>query len=362
MDCAGCQPRNDHPVPQGMWFPVRGGLFGLLCRSFLQKPRWQRQSDGAALRIRLASVRNAARLDWKYMPDTALPWPDRKLMALLRRLAIYPTAAQRSARFVGQRSNRRGVSMEPADSRAYVQGDDLRHLDWGQLAKFDQLVVRLFYAQRALRVAIALDCSASMTLGRPRKFDMARSLAACLGIIALHGRNELTLVTAPASAPAQRIADLADSHFIMADMLTKLRSLEAGGELDLPALLTMSTRKPADLLIVISDCLPPQDLTRAFAAVAAGGTRLIVLHTLSPEELRPPFLQPVTLRDPETSRRRDVSGGKSAHDAYITALRRWRSELSQSVRSCGGIYIDILTSQDIEEILTHHFSGVLVAQ
>jgi uncharacterized protein (DUF58 family) len=296
------------------------------------------------------------------MTESVAPWPDRKLLTLLRRLAIYPTVADRSALFVGQRSNRRGLSVEPADSRAYVQGDDLRHLDWGQLAKFDQLVVRLFYAQRALRVTIALDCSASMTLGTPRKFDMARSLAACLGIIALQGRNELTLVTAPSAVSAQRVSDFAGRDLIMAATLAKLRSLEAGGAMDLPSLLNRSTRKPADMLMVISDCLPPRDFTGAFAAVAAGGTRLIVLHTLCPEECQPPFVQRVTLCDSETAQRREVSGSKTARDAYINALQRWRNDLSQSVKSCGGIFIDISTSQDIETVLTHHLSGVLVAQ
>lgn len=288
------------------------------------------------------------------------PWPDPKLHSLLRRLAFHPVPAQRSNRLLEQRSNRRGLSLEPADSRSYVQGDDPRHLDWGQLAKFDQLVVRQFFAQHALRVAIVLDCSKSMILGKPRKFDVARSLTACLGIIALQSGNELNLITSPA-AEAHRIASSAVRDAHMANLLAKLTALQARGEVNVPDLLLRCATKPSDMLILISDCLPPQDLTGAFAAVAATGTRLIVLHTLCPEEREPPFDQPVTLCDPETRQQRRASGSKSAREAYIQALRRWRNDLSQNINRCGGLLIDISTYNDIETILAHQLSGLLSA-
>ncbi len=293
-------------------------------------------------------------------PDA--PWPDRKLLTLLRHLAIDPTGARHSVPFVGQHSNRRGLSIDPADSRAYVQGDDLRHLDWAQLAKFDQLVVRLFYAQHAMRVTIALDCSASMTLGTPHKFDFARSLAACLSIIALQGRSELTLLPSPQGPPRRCVNASASRSVAMADILAQLRALEAGGVMDMPELPRRAARQNSDILIFISDCLPPRNLTSTFGTLAAHGQRLIVLHTLCPQEQSPTFQDSVMLRDLETGRRQHVSGSQAAGDAYHAALERWRHELRESVTRCGGVYRYISTSTSIEEVLTRNLLDVLTTR
>ncbi len=293
-------------------------------------------------------------------PDA--PWPDRKLLILLRHLAMSPTAAQHSAQFVGQSSTRRGISIDPADSRAYMQGDDLRHLDWGQLAKFDQLVVRLFYAQHAMRVTIILDCSASMTLGTPQKFDFARSLAACLSIIALQGRNEVKLLPSSPEHTQRFVTASTSRDAAIADMVAKLRALKANGVMDIPELLRRAMQQSTDILIFISDCLPPQELTRTFAALAARTQRLIVLHTLCPQEQSPAFQHSAILRDPETGRRQPISTSESAGNAYRATLERWRHELSQSVTRCGGVYRYISTSTSIEEVLTRNLSEVLTTQ
>ena len=296
------------------------------------------------------------------MTPVDAPWPDRKLLTLLRRLAIYPAAAEHSAQYVGHRSNRRGLSIEPADARAYVQGDDPRHLDWGQLAKFDQLVVRLFYAQHAMRVTIVLDCSASMTLGTPRKFDFARSLAACLSLIALNGHHELKLLPAPPGRAVRGVTASVGRDATMANILEKLMALQAGGVLDMPELLHRAAQQNTDILMLISDCLPPRNLTRSFAALAARSQRLIVLHTLCPEEQSPTFRQSVLLRDPELGRRQPISASETARIAYRTALERWRHELSESVKRCGGVYSDISTSDSIEAVLAQNLSEVLLTQ
>lgn len=293
-------------------------------------------------------------------PDA--PWPDRKLLTLLRHLAIDPAGARHSVPFVGQHSNRRGLSIDRADSRAYVQGDDLRHLDWAQLAKFEQLVVRLFYAQHAMRVTIALDCSASMTLGTPRKFDFARSLAACLSIIALQGRSELTLLPSPQGPPRRCVNPPVSRSVAMADILAQLRALQAGGVMDMPELLRRAARQNSDILIFISDCLPPRNLTSTFADLAAHGQRLIVLHTLCPQEQSPTFQDSVMLRDLETGRPQHVSGSQAAGDAYHAALERWRHELRESVTRCGGVYRYISTSTSIEEVLTRNLLEVLTTR
>src|SRR5258706_7553691 len=72
----------------------------------------------------------------------------------------------------GERSSTtHGASVEFADFRAYVQGDDFRRIDWNAYAKFEKLMLRLFVEEQELSVHILLDTSASMNFGNPNKFD-----------------------------------------------------------------------------------------------------------------------------------------------------------------------------------------------
>jgi len=66
-----------------------------------------------------------------------------------------------------RRSSMHGASVEFADFRPYVQGDDFRRIDWNAFAKFESLMLRLFVEEQELSVHILLDCSASMNYGEP---------------------------------------------------------------------------------------------------------------------------------------------------------------------------------------------------
>ena len=68
-----------------------------------------------------------------------------------------------------RRSKRRGQSVEFADYRPYVEGDDLRFVDWNIYGRLEQLFLKLFLEEQDLTVHIVVDGSASMSLGEPSK-------------------------------------------------------------------------------------------------------------------------------------------------------------------------------------------------
>src|SRR5438094_3271146 len=84
-----------------------------------------------------------------------------------------------------RRSKRKGQSVEFADYRNYVVGDDLRFLDWNLFARLDRLFIRLFMEEEDLHVYLLLDNSLSMDFGTPTKLRYAKQLAAALGFIGL---------------------------------------------------------------------------------------------------------------------------------------------------------------------------------
>src|ERR1700731_1828106 len=85
-------------------------------------------------------------------------------------------------RMKGERlSKRKGQSVEFADYRNYVVGDDLRFLDWNLFARLDKLFIRLFQEEEDLHFYVLVDNSLSMDFGSPTKLRYAKQLAAALG-------------------------------------------------------------------------------------------------------------------------------------------------------------------------------------
>src|SRR5512142_2486524 len=120
---------------------------------------------------------------------------------LLRRLEQFQLLAARRAKSTARgerRSRARGQSVEFADYRTYVPGDDFRYLDWNLYGRLDRLFLKLYEEERELPVSIFLDASESMTFGTPVKFDFARQVAAAIGYVALCGFDRLSVIPFPA--------------------------------------------------------------------------------------------------------------------------------------------------------------------
>src|SRR5262245_36003455 len=119
---------------------------------------------------------------------------------LLRQLEQLELQARRRSRSSGRgerRSKARGQSVEFADYRSYVAGDDLRRLDWNLYGRLDRLFIKLYEEERELPVQVFLDASESMSFGTPAKFEFAKRLAAAIGYIALCGFDRVTIRAFP---------------------------------------------------------------------------------------------------------------------------------------------------------------------
>src|SRR5216117_2160658 len=84
-----------------------------------------------------------------------------------------------------RRSKRRGQSVEFADYRNYVVGDDLRFIDWNIYARLDRLFLKLFLEEEDLALYVLADVSRSCDYGKPHKADYIKKVAAALGYIGL---------------------------------------------------------------------------------------------------------------------------------------------------------------------------------
>ena len=222
-----------------------------------------------------------------------------------------------------KRSRRRGVGSEFADYRDYVQGDDLRHIDWNVFGRLDRLFLKLFHVEEDLRLSILLDTSLSMSSGEPDKLLTAKRLAAALAYVALANLDRVTIEAANDEG-VERFRPSRGKQQLW-PMLEFLEGIKASGGTDLAAALKQfSIRNSArGMKIVISDFLDKRGFSSALKWLMRGGDEVVVIQVLSPQEIKPTIVGDLTLEDCEDGQDTEVSitaGLLKRYDANLKAL------------------------------------------
>ena len=118
-----------------------------------------------------------------------------ELMAQLERLELVSRKIFRGRMKGERRSPRKGQSVEFADFRGYVPGDDLRFIDWNTYARLDRLFLKIFFEEEDLHFYALIDASPSMGFGTPTKLQYAKKLAAALGFVGLVRADRVRIET-----------------------------------------------------------------------------------------------------------------------------------------------------------------------
>jgi len=266
-------------------------------------------------------------------------------------------------RLVGQgqgdrRSRRKGSSLEFADYRHYVEGDDPARVDWNIYSRTDTLFVRLYEEEEVLNVHLLVDASRSMDWGEPSKLRYARRLASALGYIALNASNRLFVWPLSASTTAYgpawgrgRAGPMLSfiDEFKPAQVTTPiLVGLNAPPDLDQS--LGTYTSRAGGLVVLVSDLLAPS-WEQARARLAGRSGEVVVLHTLSPQELRPTLGGDVRLIDRESGAAVSVTLNNDAIRLYGQRLAEWRRTVESFCARHGLGYVPIDTDTPLESLV-----------
>jgi hypothetical protein len=298
------------------------------------------------------------------MPD-ALLTPE-----LLRRLEQFQLLAARRAKSSSKgerRSRARGQSVEFADYRNYVHGDDFRYLDWNLYGRLERLFLKLYEEERELPVRIFLDASESMTFGEPRKFDFARQVAAAIGYVALSGFDRVSVIPFPDLAndantdPGTRIAELAARGGLRSvrgkksaiQFLQNLGSLTAGGPANLNEALRRGAleARQAGVAVVLSDFLDPAGYESGLTALVGRGFQVDLVQILAPDELSPATFGDLRLVDSETGAMQEVTFGRFRLKAYRQTVQNFMQRLREYCKSRGINFFTASSNTDLPDLL-----------
>lgn len=279
---------------------------------------------------------------------------DTKLLARLDALDISSTKIFRGKLKGERRSKKRGESVEFADHRAYVMGDDLRHIDWNIFGRLDALFMKLFLEEEDLSLHLVLDCSASADTGEPSKFLFMQKLAMALGYIGMVKYNRVAASAIGSSASlsppggegrgeggsgssaqlVQSIRDLRGKRRVH-DLSRFICSLEPDLGADEPVPGTFGeacrrialSRRGKGIMVLMSDMLIKEGYEEGLRMLVGRGYDVFIVQVLSPQEMNPEITGDLRLKDIEDGDKAEITISAPLLKKYKQTLAAYTNQL-----------------------------------
>ena len=271
------------------------------------------------------------------------------------------------------RSPFKGFSVEFAEYRQYMPGDDLSSIDWKVYARTDRYYVKKFEEETNVECYVMLDVSASMgygsrpstKLGTPRataegrgitKLEYGSMLAASLAYLMNKQRDGVSLTTFDETIVTMLPPSARPSH--LRSILVTLDQITLGTRTDVskPLHILADGIGRRGLVIVISDLLDePQRVIDGLRHFRFRGTDVIVFHVMDPDELTFPFER--------AARFRDLEGGDEllavpsvVREKYLESLNQALEMYKRELGSAGIDYRLLNTSEPLDFALMSYLS------
>src|SRR5581483_5052404 len=281
---------------------------------------------------------------------------------VLSRLANVPLFSRRPMQ--GNVSGRhpsphRGSSVEFAEYRKYVAGDDLSRLDWRVYGRTYRFYVKEFEADTNLRCCFILDTSGSMAFGSTgtTKIQYARKLAGSLGYLAVQ-QGDAVGVSCVAKGVVRSLPPTRNPAHLRT-FFDILEQAVPQGETRLPAVLheLAETIRQRALIVILSDLFVEPDLLRGcFQHLRFRKHDVAVFHLLDRLELSFDFRRPMRFLDMEGGPAIFAEPSDIA-DRYHTAVRTYLEALKEVVLESAVDYHRVVLDEDYEQVLARFLVG-----
>jgi uncharacterized protein (DUF58 family) len=289
-------------------------------------------------------------------------------LSALRDLELATHATVEGLRQGLHRSPFHGYSAEFSQYRHYQPGDDLKYVDWKALARTNRIYTRQFRETTNLNALFVVDVSRSMDFprGKPEslpplgrgdkplgvsktKFAFAQAVAAILGTLVLDqgdGAGVLAVDERVHLVPPR------SGHHHLRIFLSQVATLSPQGTVPVHEALRRagSVLKRRGLVVLISDLYEEQLALAEVSRLARMGHDVVVIHTLSREELTLGVSGSAEMVDLETGRSLMVQAS-AVRASYVSAFQTWIESIEKRVSGEGLDYLRLVSDEPLEPAL-----------
>lgn len=274
------------------------------------------------------------------MPDTQpKPLLDPQFLARLEQLELVSRKIFLGRMKGERRSKRKGQSVEFADYRNYVVGDDLRFLDWNIYARFERLLLKLFMEEEDLNVTVLFDVSRSMDWGNPNKALYAKRVAAALAYIGLVNYDRVSLY-AFADGLNHEMRGVRGRRLV-AQVIPFLQRIPVGGTSNFTNVARRFAvrHRGKGVVILISDFFDKGGYVDGLRYLVGRDLDLYAIQVLSPEEIDPTLTGDLRLRDVEDDDLAEVTISRPLLERYKANLQSFCAQLKDHCTQRGITYL-----------------------
>ena len=250
-----------------------------------------------------------------------------------------------------------GQTVEFADYREYMLGDDIRRIDWNLYSRFEKFFLKLFTDERQMHTQVFIDCSASMGKDNPEKSAYAIAFAAALGYLSVHNMDKVSYKLIKGNKAEDPFGTIVGKRSFF-NAMSVLDNLQFDGECDIRNSI-VNTPNPGNndgLSVIISDFFTDSDWKSAVDYLCYKKRQVLLVQVVTPEEIDPTYTGRINLIDSESI---DISDTKNMRIKIDRASQRayeeaWRDHLNGIKSFCNSrdaAFVSICTDQPIEKVL-----------
>lgn len=250
-----------------------------------------------------------------------------------------------------------GASIDFAEHRGYVPGDDIRRVDWKVYARTDRYFVKQYEADTNANFSVLLDVSRSMGFASQglSKLEYASYLAACLAYLSQRQRDRVGIVTF--DSEVVNYVPVSAKHFnVLLHTLDRAKAERPGRMLE-PLKNIAEHFRRRSIVALISDLYEdPDDLLEALKPYRILGNDLVVFHVLDPAELDFPYRDASRFEDLETGEELPIVP-ESFADEYRKLMREHVEALRTKCSEARIDYVLLDTSKPLDDALFHYLGN-----
>ncbi|MBQ8885043.1 MAG: DUF58 domain-containing protein [Clostridia bacterium] len=253
--------------------------------------------------------------------------------------------------------NTYGQTVEFADYREYMLGDDIRRIDWNLYSRFEKYFLKLFTDERQMHTQIFIDCSASMGKTNPQKGSYTLGVAAALGFLSVHNMDKVSFKLIKGDRVEDPYGTLVGKKSFF-NAISELEKLEFTGESDIGEAVGKCPNVGSNdgLTVIISDFFTDSDWKKAVDYLVYKKRQVLLIQVLAPEEVDPVYSGRIDLIDAESADLSDTKNMKlritrSMQLAYEEAMKDFVGGMKTFCHSRGADFISVHCDKAIEKML-----------